>query len=1080
MPFNIKSILIFFLIILSPIISADNLHERDLGLENSTYLKKLVADTFYEGGAFSLSKLEKFREKGLINKKEEIKLIVGNLRSENEISLQVAEKKALEDTKIKSIDWILANLENLKNISGQKALESKLKDIMKIHMALIRGSRDGSALHAIKSMVSLLFKKHHVPVEESKRTRASNLGNPTKNRYYAKEELNQMIKQGIDLSEIDPVDTSFWSRPENIAAKDPLYKKDKTGDLPHIFYFSRINLREGNPKIKVKEHLANGKVKKWKVKFGREVNPEVFMSRFMNLLGYHSDETYYIKEAKIYFENEEEYQNMLMDWFSYYNKSEDVLSSRYIKNTGEDEKGFFAVFHEAVIEARSNKILRVGDFHATELGNWERREVRALLLIMGFVNSPDYKPSRNNKVKLIKNGKNLLNWEIQELVHDLGFAFGDQYFTNAPNAYKWSFLKKTKSKLKIKYSNNQWIDKNRNPFQQASYSDLKWMARYMVQITRSQLESLAQVAGWPHDVAKLMIEKMVVRRNEIVKAFDLEGRKIDGQLITLWDEVVPEEFSYGKYIKNGKLEKEYQSLYSPINFVKDNFMPDEMTKLGRILIGPLGNATKSIPWHRMGTIPTETTSVVVEEMLLGVGVGFRWAREIKRNPNAKREGDAWVTIDILKIFGNIGFSADIPLGNSGLEAELSIQALMGKSFRARYYSATPMEALKGRIKLLASLPFKKWEIIKKLKPGEMYSDGLFVGVEAKQSISTNTLVGIGTGIEQEQIFLNRTIVEKGYNGETDVSKEFAQDFTFSYKAFLKLFKIMRIDFFSAALTWGTRDKKTWHFKLGEKASLEEMKAFNLAAFTNKKNHPLLENRPHTKTKEKFYESSWLFGFGGILAIGRETKGTYITRIRPNGETKRYYNYQTMMKTNNMINSTNKFYKLIGHLEFSDKDFKNVTDSNISLEVEIRDDQTEYKDMKKRVKYVNNLVNDKRFFQYTPELHGLPHLGKTFMNLRFNLSDNAQSCIFEKIGCLAKGPKAYLIERKLKRIRRLKKPIKRLRKLGPWLSKALMKPEKFNDFMKFIGGKNISLDMWLEGDVISRDRYIHLKTDSLKI
>jgi len=56
-------------------------------------------------------------------------------------------------------------------------------------------------------------------------------------------------------------------------------------------------------------------------------------------------------------------------------------------------------------------------------------------------------------------------------------------------------------------------------------------------------------------------------------------------------------------------------------------------------------------------------------------VGFRWIREIKRNPKPKRESDTWVTKDIIRIFGNVGATGIIPVGTAGtLEVEIEVQA----------------------------------------------------------------------------------------------------------------------------------------------------------------------------------------------------------------------------------------------------------------------------------------------------------------------------------------------------------------------------------------------------------------------
>jgi hypothetical protein len=561
-----------------------------------------------------------------------------------------------------------------------------------------------------------------------------------------------------------------------------------------------------------------------------------------------------------------------------------------------------------------------------------------------------------------------------------------------------------------------------------------------------------------------------------MKSLDFEGKILNGRVIELWPEVDPKKFSWGKWIKEGKLLKEYREDGYPIDYLKIDYEPEQLVYLGKELIGPVFKALDNIPYYKMISFPQENLGFTVSEVIPGVGVGFRLNREIKAIRGATDEMKAWITTDTLQVFGNAGVLAHLPVTQT-VRGVLEFQALMGKQFKVSYFSPTPLKAIIGRPKLLAKLAFMKKEIVENLEPGTFYSDGLFVGLETTQGIETTDLFGAGAEIEQRLIFLNRTKIQKGTDGEMLVSKIKSKSFKFTFAAYLKLINILKLNFFEASKEWGTSTEKTYHFNLDSKSSFEHKRAFHLAAYTNKKDK-VLDEIPVSTSELKYYEKKWMLG--ALATIGGTTRGDFLIKKGPDGEIKRSFSYLTFLNRKNMITGNDTKYKVLGYQEFRDDEFTDLSKQKLSMEFEVLDETTNFKEMEKRVKYVNDMVGDKRFFQYTPSFHGKNHLGQTYMNLRFDLKESAVNCIFDKIKCLAKGPKAYKIGKKFNRIRKIKNPIRRLEKLGPWLRNRMLKPANFKDVVKFIGGENTKLDLWIEGDTLNRDRFIHLKADSLNI
>jgi hypothetical protein len=63
-------------------------------------------------------------------------------------------------------------------------------------------------------------------------------------------------------------------------------------------------------------------------------------------------------------------------------------------------------------------------------------------------------------------------------------------------------------------------------FAETTYQDGRWIARKLAALTRQDWESIIKAGGYPDDVAALLVEKAVARRDHIVDMFDLKAPKI--------------------------------------------------------------------------------------------------------------------------------------------------------------------------------------------------------------------------------------------------------------------------------------------------------------------------------------------------------------------------------------------------------------------------------------------------------------------------------------------------------------------------------------------------------------------------
>ncbi|RLA62665.1 MAG: hypothetical protein DRQ89_08815 [Epsilonproteobacteria bacterium] len=1045
---------------------AENIHENQLGLEDSDFLKNEVAERFLDSSkSISLTKVTKFLNKLSDYRAEYLQILISNNLSEGK-SLQIASKKSKQDKIIKTLDLVLGRLDLISENNLQGNLESELKKILRIFYGLKSLSDDPGIISGLRSLYAMAFVSHDIAINDFKKDSASNLVDRENIRYFSKAELKEKRKNGEDISLIDPPNTSFWKKPYNISKIDPIEPKK---EIHPVFQFKKMVKSEANPKIHVNQVLENGKKIKWKMKFGREVNTEFVASRIMNLVGFYSDEYIYVKSPKIYFKDQHELDEMINDWLSYYENGNDILPRKFIKERGTDENGVYVIFIEALLEGRPKNVVRLKGFHLSQMGNWDRREVRAQLLLQAFFNQADVKEALNNKTKIIK-GKD--GWQIQELIHDVGYSFGNQFVPNFPNGYAWSFLERKRNKLKVKFKNNHYIQNGRNPFKAATYADLKWIARYFAQITREQISRIVEHSGWPRPVARLFLEKMTTRRNEIVKAFALDGKVIDGQTISLWPEVNPKRFSFGEFIKKGELVKEYESKGS-INYHKYDFLPFGFTSLLSQLIQTALNATKDVPYHKMGNIPLKNSGFEIVKFDLGVGVGVRLKREITKNKDAAIDERNWAVQDTLEIFGTIGASGIIPI-TTGLEANLKAKAFIGKHYSIVYHKPTVIAAAIGDFKKLVSMPFKRKQLLDDLNAGEAFGTGVFVGFELTEGIeTTGVIIGAGVELEQTKSFLKRTLVLKKDETHFEVTKSKSTEFTMGVAGYVKLLSFLKINIIQASIMLGKSTAKTYFFDIKDDPEIKH--AFYYSIFTDE-DYPELQKVPMMLTTSKYYEKNWTIGF--LATLGGSSRGLWEIKIGPEGDISRSFKYKTELASVNMFTNNNDFYRVIGEMEFSDKKFENVTKRSVALEYEVKDAQTDFKEMKARVRKINSMVGKKRFFIYTPENYATNHLGDTFLNLRIELTDQALNCLFEKNGCVAKGPKAYKVGRFLNRLQRQKSPVKKLTRAADWLRNSLMSKNKFHDFAQFVGLNNFSSELWFKGPFINDEEFVHLRRPAI--
>ena len=213
----------------------------------------------------------------------------------------------------------------------------------------------------------------------------------------------------------------------------------------------------------------------------------------------------------------------------------------------------------------------------------------------------------------------------------------------------------------------------------------------------------------------------------------------------------------------------------------------------------------------------------------------------------------------------------------------------------------------------------------------------------------------------------------------------------------------------------------------------------------------------------------------VSHIGSQTNGMYKFIEMPDGSMKRSFDYKTVLDFNKLSNESDQFFEVNGRLEFSDKDWMNVTKQNIGIKYRVSDVETSFDEMDNYLRKINLLADQKRFV--TNDFYGdfLNHLGVTYINMDMQLQPDAITCLFHSRKCEAKGPKAYKFDKKLKAISKIKRPSRKLEKLGKLLRKQIYKPDRFKNVVDFIGRDNISTDLIITGEYFQGKNAIKRKS-----
>jgi hypothetical protein len=642
-------VLLLTLFLLS--VNAASVVHASESLPFNTQLKDLIKETFCEEGQPSMEKITRYQSK-ISQRYHEVKqnlknryiLITGN-------SEKKAKKKIKKKSDIQAYKILLDYIEQLKRQEDPIKFHLLALNILRLDYALKIEARRLPSIEMIKK-IPLSLKGKKIPIRCAPRGEAANLVNPGTGLFYSQDELREIKRQGGDISKLNPPsDSTFWTdhaisridvKNYYLTGQAPLHKGNKIFFPDKKAYFDEVRKTQSKPKLDLFIR-HNGKKLEFKLKIGAEVHSEITSVALYTALGYSTDISKYVRDFKVVLGKVTHYE-FHREWKSYYTSYD---PDKYIKEKGKDEEGYYIIFYEGVLESKPPGLIRVGPWALGQNGNAGLREVRALLLFNMWISNLDLKEQENNKLILRKFGDKYKFFHIQ---HDMGFTFGKTYMER-PGSFQWKLVKKvTDHHIYMNY--NCLIDNSL--FDYMTYADARWMTRLIARLSRRQISDAVALGGWPESLQQLLVEKLIARRNQLVKVFGLVGEKTpEGDTI---DYLTFDRFltTPDGVVKEGKL-KVYEFDSYP------QYFGPRVNEIIAMVIRGLRNAAVDT----VVNLAASVRYIVLEPEWFGLDrrivskIILRMNREIEQNPMPTNVSESFLVKDTMQIGLRLGYGSVI-------------------------------------------------------------------------------------------------------------------------------------------------------------------------------------------------------------------------------------------------------------------------------------------------------------------------------------------------------------------------------------------------------------------------------------
>ncbi|MCG8590408.1 MAG: hypothetical protein MJE66_14055 [Proteobacteria bacterium] len=656
----------------------------------SPEFRQEIEDRFFgSDGRVAPEKCARYRDELEMRRRELVSLFEAEARDRGR-GKRAAKRRALRRKQVVVYDLLLGGdddvgaLERLVHESDADVGRARAARILELDHALKVAGEGLYSLRAAELVYWATLVDWPVPTPGGDvEKEARNLYDPESGSFYGPQDLARLTALGGDLSQLGPPPSStVWRDPGVVSERDLAAGREPRADDPAggapVFPPGAVEevrfdgLRRTQTKPKLDLFLRRGG-RKWrmKLKVGGEVHAEPTVGVLLRALGYHVDPTRYVRNLRIRLEPEE-LQALRTEWRSYYEHKRLHDSYRFDDyfETSSDEHGPFLVAREGVLEAKSDDVYRVGPWPFGGFGHESEREVRGLGLFFVWIANTDLKESENNKLVLRAEEGEARAFHV---LHDVGHAFG-RIVNEQVNAFPWDVVSRSLTGRRV------FTFKSLHPSslrETMTFADARWMARLIAQFERRQLEDAVSQGGWPPPVARLLLEKLVYRRNQLVETFGLVGAHTPSGPVRLLPADRELDTRDGQ-IEDGELVAGVQT-----GSVQD------FDSYWSSLLGPIVSQLSLHGVSLLQGLVGEVVEVVLDDASAGIPTGLvqevvvTLKREVHENPHPGSEGDYWLVHDVVRIGVTLGIGV-VARGETTLYQEWQLVRPAGTWAEARF------------------------------------------------------------------------------------------------------------------------------------------------------------------------------------------------------------------------------------------------------------------------------------------------------------------------------------------------------------------------------------------------------------
>ncbi|MES2854551.1 MAG: hypothetical protein V4692_01755 [Bdellovibrionota bacterium] len=905
---------------------------------------------FIDKGQFSPAKVDAYLLRLNTKEAEVADLVrmklVSKKASAEKIASELAEEKMLIALRVAA-----ASVQKIKRASNEAEAMALAFDAFNLESAIrIQGDKPSLAntFNTIKSVLSKWDIKKEVPAS----LQASNLWNPETRSYMSESEIEQYKNSGRDLSLLGPNGRSaFW---KNLGAIQKIDMKraglggysDLYGSKPvefpaqPIFYYDEVRHSDTKPKIDVFITTADGKKQKFKLKFGAEIHADPTVAAFTMALGFTADVTKYSKDIKVIL-GKTPLSDVKRDWEVYYKRDVNRIEPAgsyvfedYVKEVGVDANGeSFIVFKEGLIESKPKEIERVGPWAFADNGVSSLREVRGLMMVQLWLDNNDVKEFDNNRVLMRENGKG--GFDVFNIISDLGHSMS-VLMVELPDHYFAKMVDKNDSKAITLHNRSLQVSSIKGKI---SYDDARWGIRLIAQLSRQQIEAGVGQGQWPKCIGELYVEKMISRRNDLVKNFGLSGEFAPMPLKLDLDKVNLKNYCDMKAVKKGTtLAFEYG--------VKEALRPVAVA-IERAALNAARSAIGSKNKFVLKSADFKLDTGIVSEVILN------FKRDIEINLEPETEMDQYIVQDHFEIGLRLGVSYGL-YKDAVYTRRYSLSYPVRSMSDARLHNRFVVNAFLAQDIANDRLPEKYV-----LKTEHAIEHGF--GVEFKNSLSPYPIAG---KIGHAKIHLMRSILDHRDPERFVLYRDRAEYAQNIVQASLKLGPL-KLPFFDALKAWGESSGMGMSFTARDLETDSNLAKSLSGAVMEGDFANLRENEVRFAMKNRFNNGN--SGWNILLKTNSSDRRLDRISLSSDGKVEDFVQYQTTKKrsSNYVISKEEKNVRVEAYSVITEKG----PAFQVHVDVVGTDSNTKDKEMAKEyLKFINDLsVDSQKLVKLSPEL-----------------------------------------------------------------------------------------------------------------